>query len=741
MLHHDLVLKHNELYLVGEETCDGSRERATGLYLRDTRVLSFWDLRLNGMPLESLEVRVLGPDRAVAVEANGALAADERRLTEPVLPLTIAVEQHIELAADELRLRIVLSNYSGRSLPLSLSVEIGGDFRDLFDIRGFPRRERGGNYVSPIQMPDGLALGYADRSGATTRLLVSFSRAPSLMVASAPVDEPEPEPTALLPGLDQISGSAPLPPPPHGKAFFDLSVEPRATWELLVTLTPAMANRVAVADAESDHHNVDPRGTPRIATDHFWVNRIIDRAAADLDMLQTSFRDGTLAAAGIPWFVAPFGRDSLITSLQTLHVAPGRAKETLRTLAALQGRAVDPFREEEPGKILHEMRYGEMARLGDIPHTPYYGTVDATPLFVMLFAETIRWTGDESLYRELLPNVQRALEWIEHWGDRDGDGLVEYTTQIAESARIVHQGWKDSHDSLHDVNGRSVTGSVALVEVQGYVYAAYRWLAEIVGLYGDVPRATELRDRADQVRRLVEDRFWLPEEGYYAQALDEQKRPVAAISSNPGHLLYCDLPSPERGRLVAARLRQPDLDSGWGVRTLAASMATYNPMSYHNGSVWPHDNSLIAAGLGRYGELGGMKRIASALFTAAEHLPDHRLPELYCGFPRNEDAAADGPIQYPVSCSPQAWAAGATSLVMRAMLGLEADLDQGTLRVAPAFPNWLSWVRIDGLEALGRNVDLEVTRDGTGYRVQSDGPIEVKEARSRKVKQAPKARA
>jgi glycogen debranching enzyme len=411
-----------------------------------------------------------------------------------------------------------------------------------------------------VQLPNGLALGYADRSGATTRLLVSFSRSPSLMVASAPIDEPELEPTALLPGLDQVSDGQPVPSPPHCKAFFDLFLEPRSSWELVVTLTPSGA----VWGAESDQHNVDRRRPARIATDHFWVNRMIDRAAADLDMLQTSFRDGRLTAAGIPWFVAPFGRDSLIASLQTLHVAPGRAKETLRILAALQGRAVDPFREEEPGKILHEMRYGEMARLGDVPHTPYYGTVDATPLFVMLFAKTIRWTGDESLYRALLPNVQRALEWIEQWGDRDGDGLIEYTTQIAESTRIVHQGWKDSHDSLHDLDGRSVTGAIALVEVQGYVYAAYRWLADIAALYGDASWARQLHERAEQVRRLVEDRFWLPEEGYYAQALDDQKRPVTAIASNAGHLLYCGLPSPERGRLVAARLRRPDLDSGWG---------------------------------------------------------------------------------------------------------------------------------------------------------------------------------
>jgi glycogen debranching enzyme len=440
-------------------------------------------------------------------------------------------------------------------------------------------------------------------------------------------------------------------------------------------------------------------------------------------MLQTSFPHGRLTAAGIPWFVAPFGRDSLIAGLQTLHIAPGYATDTLRTLAALQGDTTDAFREEEPGKILHEMRYGEMARLGEIPHTPYFGSVDATPLFVMLFAETVRWTADEAFYRELLPNVQRALEWIERCGDRDGDGLVEYTTLTADAAHIAHQGWKDSHDSLHDIAGRPCSGTIALVEVQGYVHAAYRWLSELAELYGDASWAADLRARSERIRCLVEEQFWLPDAGYYAQALDEEKDAVAAISSNSGHLLYCGLPSVERGRAVAARLRQADLDSGWGVRTLAAGMAAYNPMSYHNGSVWPHDNSLIAAGLARYGEVGGLERIASALFSAAERLPDRRLPELYCGFPRDEHAAA--PVPYPVSCSPQAWAAGAAPLLVRAMLGLEVDVKRAVLRVAPALPAWLGHVRIEGLEALGSRFDLTVERDGAGYRVTSDGPIEV----------------
>jgi glycogen debranching enzyme len=303
--------------------------------------------------------------------------------------------------------------------------------------------------------------------------------------------------------------------------------------------------------------------------------------------------------------------------------------------------------------------------------------------------------------------------------------FVEYTTQPSHRAHIVHQGWKDSHDSLHDSDGQPVSGNVALVEIQGYVFAAYRWLSDIVAHFGDADWAADLRERSETIRRLVETQFWLPKEQYYAQALDGEKRPVAAISSNPGHLLFCGLPSLKRTRFVAARLRRRDLDSGWGVRTLASGMATYNPMSYHNGSVWPHDNSLIAAGLARYGDVSGLERIGAALFAAADRRPDHRLPELYCGFARHDDAKADAPVPYPVSCSPQAWAAGAAPLLMRAMLGLEADPAKGTLRVAPAFPDWLSWVRIDGLEALGRRFDLEVTRDGAGYRVQTDGPVDV----------------
>jgi glycogen debranching enzyme len=336
----------------------------------------------------------------------------------------------------------------------------------------------------------------------------------------------------------------------------------------------------------------------------------------------------------------------------------------------------------------------------------------------------VRWTGDQNVYRELLPNARRALEWIAHWGDRDGGGLVAYHTQSADAMHIVHQGWKDSFDSLHTPEGAPVAGNIALVEVQGYVYAAYRWLSDVAAHFGDTAWAAELRQRADRVQQLVEERFWLPDEGYYAQALAAGQRPVAAIASNAGHLLYCGLPTPQRARLVARRLREPDLASGWGIRTLASSMATYNPMSYHNGSIWPHDNSLIVAGLSRYGNDEDLTRVATAIFAAAERLPGHRLPELYCGFSRDQSAAATSPVPYPVSCSPQAWAAGAPFLLMRALLGLEPDLPRGVLSVTPVFPAWLHHVRVTGMEVFGQRVDLDVRRVSDGYAIDSDGPVE-----------------
>jgi glycogen debranching enzyme len=416
-------------------------------------------------------------------------------------------------------------------------------------------------------------------------------------------------------------------------------------------------------------HEAEEAGRLRlkISTDNRDLEAMALRADLDLAMLQTDFPEGSMPSAGIPWFIAPFGRDSLIVALQTMQTYPERAWATLRVLAANQGDRLDAFREEEPGKILHEIRYGDMARTHQIPHTPYFGSIDSTPLFVMTFAQAWRVRQDEGMYDELVPHIRRALAWIEEYGDLDGDGLVEFGAKAEDGVHITQQGWKDSHDSLHWANGDQVEGPVALVEVQGYVYAAYAWMADVATMRGDEGWAAELRDKADRVRKTVEDTYWLEGEGYYAQALDGNKRPVDAISSNPGHLLFCGLPSPERAALMVDRLMRGDMLTRWGIRTLSSTMSTYNPMSYHNGSIWPHDNSLTICGMKAFGFDEAASTVAECLIRLSAHDTERRLSELYCGFDSDDDRL--GPVNYPVSCRPQAWAAGCAHLIVRTMLG------------------------------------------------------------------------
>lgn len=731
MLEHDLVLKCDELYLVGNANADGSGEPASGLYLRDTRYLDRFEVRLNGEPLHDLSVRALGPATALVVGANTLFSVDGERANEAdgeaiVRPLTVSVEQHIRLTTD-LQVRFVVQNYDGQTLPLTLSIDVGADLRDLFDIRGFPRHSRAGSF-SPVAIGDGsIAFAYVDAGGETAMTVVHFDRPLVETASGVGRDWPEDVLDVLLPGYDAFAvESAPLPSPAVTVAF-PMLLAAGETWELTVTVSPLSPESTSPGRTQRPPDRA-AQVAAEVSTDNPFFNQVLSRAATDLAMLQTSFPEGSLPAAGVPWFVAPFGRDSLIVGLQTLYLAPGRAAETLRVLAALQGTTEESFREEEPGKILHEVRYGEMARLGEIPHTPYYGTVDATPLFILLFAETVAWSGDDQLYADLLPNVERALEWIEWYGDLDGDGLVEYRTRSVDGKYIVHQSWKDSHDSLHYHDGRPALGVIAPVEVQGYLYAAYQSLAGVVARRGQTEWAAELQGRAEAVRRAVEERFWLDEAGYYAQALDGNKEQVAAISSNPGHLLYCGLPNQARAEAVAARMRQPDLDSGWGIRTLSSAMPTYNPMSYHNGSVWPHDNSLAAAGLRRYGLVDDANRIASALFAVAAADPLTRLPELYCGFARTDTAARVAPVAYPVSCSPQAWAAAASQLLVRAMLGLTFDEAHGVLGVEPALPDWLNEITIRDLTVRGLPASLTVRRHAGDYLVETEGPVQARTA-------------
>lgn len=712
MLNHNLVLKSEELFLVGSLSNDGRRDDARGLYARDTRYLSRFSVTMNGSPPEILSAHTHDATRATVTCANPRLTLADGTTLSPHL---ISLEQRVNL--DEcLRVTLNLQNFAKRPLNFSLTFQIAADFRDLFDIRGFAREQRG--QLQNPEVGDGtITFGYRGRDGRVAETLVTFDRGPRVSMRGDPPTQDD-APTvhhAVGPGG---SPDFELEAMPEVQARFDVSLEPLERFSVTACVTPRPAAGPPVAAVARDR-----MPSAAVTSDNPMFDRVMDRCHLDLRALDTMFPHGELPAAGIPWYVAPFGRDSLITGLQTLHLDPQRAVGALRVLAALQGTKIDDYREEEPGKSLHEMRYGEMARLGEVPHTPYYGSVDATPLWIWLFAETVAWTGDDDLYQELLPNALQALEWIEQYGDRDGDGLVEYSTAARSGSHIKHQVWKDSFDSLNDANGLPVEGLVASVEVQGYVYAALARLAWVAGVMGDEAWAATLRTRAERVRVLVEDRYWLETEGFYAQALNAAKQPVRVMSSNPGHLLLCGLPSEERAARMVARFRQPDMESGWGIRTLSKDAPSYNPMSYHNGSIWPHDNSLIGAGFYRYAQIEAGHAVTGALFNVAKTDPLGRLQELYCGFPRAGDGD-DAPVNYPVSCSPQAWAAGSLPFLVKAMLGLDVDLAARRLTISPSLPGWLNELTISGLTVLGQRGSLTIRRQGDELVVESiDVPL------------------
>jgi glycogen debranching enzyme len=455
-----------------------------------------------------------------------------------------------------------------------------------------------------------------------------------------------------------------------------------------------------VALASAGEHARRPRG--EIVSSQQQFNDWMSRSFADIAMMMTDTPTGPYPYAGVPWFSTAFGRDGIITALEMLWLEPDVARGVLAYLAAHQAQSSDPVRDAEPGKILHETRKGEMAALGEIPFGSYYGSIDATPLFVLLCGAYYERTADRAFLQRLWPHVERALLWIDEYGDRDGDGFVEYARESPKG--LVHQGWKDSQDGVSHADGTLAEAPIALCEVQGYVYAAKLHAATMATVLGQSQRAMALRAQAERLRAHFEAEFWCEDLSTYALALDRHKRPCRVRSSNPGHCLFTGIASPERARRTAQTLMAADSFSGWGVRTLAASERRYNPMSYHNGSVWPHDNALVAAGFARYGLRDLTARVLGGLFEATHFLELSRLPELFCGFPRR---SGQGPTLYPVACSPQSWSAAAPFLLVQACLGL--DLDAPRRRISftrPRLPPFLETLRIGALTLGDCRVDL-----------------------------------
>jgi len=652
-----------------------------GFFHDDTRFLSQLELQVSG-------------HRAVVLSANTEKTfASHIELTTGNVTLrdsldlpenTIHVRREQLLGSGVLFDRFAFENFNLAAVDFVVALTFDADFLDVFQVRGCARH-RCGHYFRPLFRAGALTFHYRGLDDVVRQTVVRLSP-PPVQIAER-------------------------------TARWELQLEPLKRWELQVTITPVIAGVGAAASAQDYAAILHSRreayeGWERESTHFSSSNDVFDTAIStaigDFHALQIPIDDRHIVAAGIPWFATMFGRDSIIAAYQSLSLNPQLAADTLRLLAERQGREHNDWRDEQPGKILHEFRDGEMTRCGEMPFGPYYGSVDATPLFLILLSETFNWTADEDLVKELLPAAHRALDWIDEYGDLDGDGFVEYLRRSPKG--LVHQGWKDSWDANMHRNGAVAQPPIALVEVQGYVYDAKYRMASLLRAFGDTKRADKLKKDALDLSRRFEKAFWMPQRGFYAMALDREKKPLEVISSNPGHLLFTRIVNRERARAIVSRMMREDMFSGWGWRTLSAEERVFNPLSYHRGSVWPHDNSLIAHGMALQECRTPALRALTTLFQAAMNFRDYRLPELFCGVQRRE---FDEPVHYPVSCSPQAWASGAFFLMLTSVLGIRPSAPRKELNIInPVLPDWLDHLQIRNLRVGESRVALDFTRGG-----------------------------
>ncbi|MFI9818205.1 amylo-alpha-1,6-glucosidase [Saccharothrix variisporea] len=643
-----VTLVEGSTFCLSDHTGDIDHGTAHGLFFRDARVLSRWQLRLDGHVPHALSV--------LHHEAFGARFVLRRPPTAGTADSTLLLVRE-RLLGDGLRETITLDNLGREATVARLDLHVDADFADLFAVKEGRAAHRG-------------AEASASGSDLLFRDLGDGSRGVTVAATADPVVAP-------------------------GVLSWRVVVPAGGRWSTEIVVQPSVANRPVQprfhrgermeSSAPARKIQAWRAASTVVAAGDPVLTGVLRRSESDLGALQIQDQSGRpFVAAGAPWFMTLFGRDSLLTAWMALPLDVGLALGTLQTLAETQGRRVDPTTEEEPGRVLHELRLGPDSTdvLGG---SHYYGTVDATPLFVMLLAEAWRWGADEEVVRSLLPAADAALTWVDRHGDRDGDGFVEY--RRATDRGLLNQGWKDSFDGVNDADGRVAVPPIALCEVQGYVYAARLARAELAEAFGDPATAAAQRERAEKLRAAFAEAFWLPDRGWFAVALDARKARVDALTSNAAHCLWTGIATDEHAAQLVARLAEPDMDTGYGLRTLSSSMGAYNPMSYHNGSVWPHDTAIAVAGLLRYAHVPGAvelaHRLADGLLDAAAAFGG-RLPELFCGFSRTDFSP---PVPYPTSCSPQAWASAAPLLLVRSVLGLNPHVPQRRLALSPHVPS------------------------------------------------------
>ncbi|MEH7306825.1 amylo-alpha-1,6-glucosidase [Neobacillus drentensis] len=694
------VIKENDLFLLTDDkgNIPENHSYGLGLYTKDTRFLSKLDVKINGE-----DPILLSSDAAENYMAKILLTNPHMEKDGELILWRESVEiERTRFIYDEVLYEAIrVKNYFPKPIQFELSVHFDVDFHDMFIVRGF-QSGKTGKRTGQLIKGNSLTFAYegADQLKRSTRIQ-----------------------------WDKNAKSA----AENGDVSFDFSLQHGEEETVTFVIQPqvgdherkeAVASEKAIVKLKDSYQEWEKQIT-KVTTDFEPLKRLVNRGIDDLKVLLTDLGYGQFPVAGLPWFGVPFGRDSLIAALQMLAFNPEVAKGTILTMASKQGQNLDPWRDEQPGKIMHEIRFGELANTNQIPFTPYYGTIDATPLFLILISEYVKWTGDFKILEQVKDNIEAALKWIEEYGDRDGDSFVEYHQESSKG--IANQGWKDSGDSVVHRNGDYAKTPIALAEVQGYVYQAKTGIADLYEHIGRKAEAAVLREQAEKIKQRFEEAFWMEDVQYYAIALDEHKQQVGTITSNPGHVLFSGILDEEKTDAVIDMLLSPKMFSGYGIRTMGEEEAGYNPMSYHDGSIWPHDNSMILLGMSKIGRQVKANKVINGLIEASAHFEYDRLPELFCGYDKSIGKA----VKYPVACSPQAWAAGTPLVFIQTLLGLFPNSITKEIHLSPLLLDSMNELKVENI-SIGSGqlsvtiyrhndqVELRVDENTTGFEVIID---------------------